>query len=82
MSIEELYPMYTARVVDSIVILREAKGITQRDLAERTNLSQSTIARIESGRVTPRLDTMINILLVLDATLTVVDFDEHRKTNN
>lgn len=82
MSIEELYPMYTGRVVDSIVILREAKGITQRDLAERTNLSQSTIARIESGRVTPRLDTMINILLVLDATLTVVDFDEHLKTNN
>ncbi|WP_083464754.1 helix-turn-helix transcriptional regulator [Marinifilum fragile] len=35
--------------------LRVKKGLTQEDLAERTELSARTIQRIENGEVDPRL---------------------------
>ena len=37
-------------------------GLTQVELARRAGLSQPALARIESGRITPRLDTMQRIL--------------------
>jgi transcriptional regulator with XRE-family HTH domain len=46
--------------------------VTQRDLAERTGLAQPAIARIESGAVTPRVDTLDRLLAGcgLDLSLT------------
>lgn len=38
--------------------LRIAKGLTQEELAERTGLKQPNIARMETGRATPTLDTL------------------------
>jgi transcriptional regulator with XRE-family HTH domain len=35
--------------------IRDAKQITQEELAERLNVSQSWLARIETGRETPNL---------------------------
>lgn len=37
---------------------RRQAGLSQRDLAERAGIPQPTIARIESGRVSPRFDTL------------------------
>jgi len=45
--------------------LRIKKGLTQQQLAELTNLSQSLIARIENGTVNPRISTIEQILSVL-----------------
>ena len=45
--------------------LREAARLTQKSLAERAGVSQSLIARIESGSVDPRLSTLKKILDVL-----------------
>jgi transcriptional regulator with XRE-family HTH domain len=36
---------------------RKQAGLSQRELAERARLPQSTVARIESGVVSPRIDT-------------------------
>jgi transcriptional regulator with XRE-family HTH domain len=41
---------------------RQASGMSQRDLAARAGLPQSTVARIESGVVSPRLDTFERLL--------------------
>jgi transcriptional regulator with XRE-family HTH domain len=41
---------------------RRARRLTQRDLARRTGVAQPTIARIESGRENPRLDTIERLL--------------------
>ena len=38
--------------------LRVLKGLTQEDLAERTQLSVRTIQRIEKGEVDPRTYTL------------------------
>ncbi len=46
-------------------MLREARqraGISQRVLAEKSGVPQSTIARIEAGKNVPRVDTLDRLL--------------------
>ena len=45
--------------------------ISQRDLAKMCKLPQSSIARIESHKTIPKLDTLIKIMQPLGLTLTV-----------
>jgi predicted transcriptional regulator len=47
---------------------RRHAGLSQRELAARSGVPQSTIGRIEAGRVDPRLST-------LNALLRVCEFD-------
>ncbi|HXW99228.1 MAG TPA: CBS domain-containing protein [Methanomicrobiales archaeon] len=44
---------------------RMALGLTQTDLAKKAGISQSMIARIESGSVDPRVSTLTRIVAVL-----------------
>ncbi|WP_242952403.1 helix-turn-helix domain-containing protein [Anaerocolumna xylanovorans] len=41
--------------------LREHKGLTQKDLAHKLNLTQSTIAYYESGKKLPTVDTLLSL---------------------
>src|SRR5947209_8688798 len=41
---------------------RKRAGLTQKDLAERAGTTQSAIARLESGRSTPSLETVERLL--------------------
>lgn len=41
---------------------RRRAGLTQRGLAERAGIAQPAIARIESGRVSPRMETLDRLL--------------------
>ena len=43
-------------------LARRRKGLTQRQLAERSGVPQPAIARIESGTVTPRVDSLERLL--------------------
>lgn len=46
-------------------LLRRARakaGLTQRELADRAGKAQSVIARIESGKTSPRVDTLNHLL--------------------
>jgi len=49
----------------SLKKLRLEAGLTQRKLAELVEVSQAHIAKIESGRVDPRLSTVNKILQIL-----------------
>lgn len=56
-------------------MLREARRqahLTQRALAERIRVPQATVARIESGAVVPRVDTLDRLLAGCGLTLTSV----------
>jgi predicted transcriptional regulator len=51
--------------MDAGRMLREARaevGLTQRALAQRTSIPQPVIARVESGGVVPRVDTLDRLL--------------------
>ena len=48
--------------------IRQSKGLTQEEVCGDF-LARSTLARIESGKVVPRFDTMIFLLHQIDMTL-------------
>ena len=58
-------------IVKAITEQRDAKGISQRELAAMCGIPQSSVARIESFKTTPNLDTIIKIMQPLGLTLTV-----------
>jgi transcriptional regulator with XRE-family HTH domain len=51
--------------------LREAKGLSQTQLAEMIETKQPSIARIESGRALPRLEVLQRIAAALGMRLTI-----------
>lgn len=51
---------------------RTKAGLSQRELAERTGVRQSGVARIEAGRVSPRVDTLNRLLLACGAHVDAV----------
>jgi len=55
--------------------LRQQKGLTQEQLAERCEISTRTVQRIESGDVDPRLFTLNNLAEVLDFDFTAGDLE-------
>ena len=65
---EEFERLQLARQVRA---LREAKHMTQGDSAERAGTKQPAIARLESGRVVPRLDLLQKIAAAMGMILDV-----------
>ena len=45
---------------------REALGLSQKELAERCEIAQSTLCDIEQGRCKPSIDTAIKLARELD----------------
>lgn len=60
-----------ASIISAMICQRDALGLSQRELAALCGMPQSSVARIESYKTTPRLDTLIKMLNHLDLTLTV-----------
>lgn len=61
-----------ASIVGAMIEKRNELGITQRQLAEMCGIPQSSVARIESYKTTPNLDTLLKIMQPLGLTLSVV----------
>ena len=64
-----------AAIIGALIEQRNHLGITQRDLAALCGIPQSSVARIESFKTTPNLDTLIKIMLSLGLKLTVAQAD-------
>ena len=50
---------------------RRAARLSQQQVAARSGIPQSAIARIESGRVVPRVDTFERLLTACDSSIEV-----------
>jgi DNA-binding XRE family transcriptional regulator len=48
--------------IGKLIEVREAKGLTQEQLAEAAGVKQSAIARLENLKSTPQIDTLFKIL--------------------
>lgn len=59
-------------IIDELIKLRKAKGLTQRELAAAAHLTQPAIARLESKAATPQLDTLLKVADALDYNLELV----------
>ena len=58
-------------IIAEIIIRRQELKLNQRELAERCGVPQSTIARMESGAVTPKLETLVKVCRELGLKLMV-----------
>jgi len=56
---------------------RNAKGLTQAQLAEAVSLHEKHISRIESGKYLPTLENIIKIFKFLKIDLCVCDIDSN-----
>lgn len=61
-----------AEIMEKIIEARKEKNISQKELGKILNVNQSAIARLESARIVPRLDTLIDVLYPLGYTIQVV----------
>lgn len=55
-----------------IARIRQEAGLSQRDLAARCGIAQSTVYRIEAGKFSPRLDLLENIANALGKIVDLV----------
>ncbi|WP_019640558.1 helix-turn-helix domain-containing protein [Paenibacillus fonticola] len=70
---------FTAYLVSNLIQRRHELGFTQEEVAELTGLKQSAIARIESARIVPKIDTIQTIAKALGLKLELV-IDEDAAT--
>lgn len=63
---------FEVELIGKMIEAREAKGLSQRDLAALSGVKQPAIARIESMKSTPQIDTLLKVLIPLGYTLQIV----------
>lgn len=63
---------FEVALIGKMIEAREAKGLSQRELAEISGVKQPAIARMESMKSTPQLDTLLKVLVPLGYTLEIV----------
>jgi transcriptional regulator with XRE-family HTH domain len=56
----------------ALIEARKKRGWSQRDLANRLSIGQRHISGIESGKIVPRYDTLLEIVRMLDRDLIMV----------
>lgn len=66
---QELIPRFA--VVRQLIALREQHGWSQRELADRAGMKQPQLARLETGQVEPRLDTLQRLAKAMGCDLQV-----------
>lgn len=58
--------------VFSLIQLRKEKKLTQHDLAQKANLAQTTISRIETLQTVPSIAAIFGILKALDCKIVIL----------
>jgi transcriptional regulator with XRE-family HTH domain len=61
-----------AELRSALIQARKKRGWSQRDLASRLSVGQRHISGIESGKIVPRHDTLLEIVRMLDRDLIMV----------
>ncbi len=60
-----------AAIVGALIEQRNALGMSQRELAAMCGIPQSSVARIESFKTIPNLDTLLKIMQPLGLKLSI-----------
>ncbi len=68
---------FEVALIGKVIAARESKGLSQKQLAELAGLKQPAIARLESMKATPQIDTLFKILEPLGYTLAIVPNEQN-----
>lgn len=66
---DALEPEFT--IIQAIVDARNASGLTQKQLAQRTGIAQADISKLENGNANPSLRTLRRLAAGLGAQLKI-----------
>lgn len=59
-------------IIGELIKARNKKKISQKKLEELSGVKQPVIARMELGKTSPRLDTLLKVLSALGLTIKIV----------
>ncbi len=59
------------QILTSYIRLRKEKGMTQQEIADRTGIKRTNIARIESGRNAPTIEVLVKLAAALGMELEI-----------
>ncbi len=59
------------QILTSYMNLRKERGITQQEIADRTGIKRTNVARIESGRNAPTIEVLVKLAAALDMELEI-----------
>ena len=65
-------------IMGELIEARHEQGISQKKLEELSGVSQLVIARMETGKTSPQLDTVLKVLASLGKTLVVVPLEQEK----
>ncbi|MBR4576025.1 MAG: helix-turn-helix transcriptional regulator [Clostridia bacterium] len=63
-------------LIGEMIKAREGHGLTQRDMEKLSGVAQPVIARMEKGKTSPSIDTVLKLLVPLGMTLKVAPIAE------
>jgi len=63
---------FEVELIGKLIEVREAKNLTQKQLAEAAGVKQSAIARLENMKSTPQIDTLFRVLTPMGYKLAIV----------
>lgn len=63
-------------LIGELIKARQVNGISQKKLEELSGVKQPIIARMENGKTSPQLDTVLKVLAPLGKTLAVVPLNK------
>ncbi|MDP2697520.1 helix-turn-helix domain-containing protein [Thalassospira sp.] len=69
----ELKARTPEQIGQSLRRFRKAKGLTQKDISDRTNLRVATISSLENGDPGTQLRTLVSVLTALDLEFVLQD---------
>ena len=62
-------------LMGELIRARQEKGISQKKLEKLSGVKQPVIARMETGKTSPQLDTVMKVLHALGKTLAIVPLE-------
>lgn len=62
--------------IEELIKARQERGISQKRLEELSGVKQPIIARMETGKTSPQIDTILKILAPLGKTLAIVPIEK------
>lgn len=66
-------------IIEATIEARKKSNLTQRDLSQKSGVSQPVIARIEKYVNSPQTSTLIKLLYPMGYTIRVVPLDKIKK---
>jgi len=69
---------FEVELIGKMIEAREKKGLSQRELAELCGVKQPAIARLESMKTSPQIDTLLKILAPLGYTLSITPISDKK----